>query len=542
MLWKFVLSAGIGDRRFAAARWVSFALLLAACAGNAQKDTGTEDEQKAERLLIRARETRDAERYRQLVTRFSHTRAANPARDELATILIEQAEAALKQRDYATAEDRVEEARVYAGLENTQRGRATLDKLDDQRAAQVASEAATLAKDGKCAPALNTVAETVRKKPRARYKNELQKLAEPPLLDCLSKEIEKEVKADKPDAARQLLNTPDATTALSSDGYNQLGLKLQKLVIDKSAGVIQPLLSEKKWSEAIAKLGELEKSGLLTAEDQVAALGLVQSAIRAQVLELAKQALSAPKPAELEAQIASLIEVAKWKVVPQDVRLARSKLKATLECDKLRCKFQKPVPAWAWGSIEIHPLDAHDGPATGKLKHAQKVWVVAKTKDVSLIASEDPGSAERAALIDKAVGWVQAANLKPADTELWLPPPEELVGVQVWGPLRPNAKEYFLGVVTKVEADKVTVRRYADGLTHTVDAASLRAGKLTQGLKVMAFCADQLHSEPAKIDSVVSTQGGSPRVQFLCDKGGMMRVDMAGSLSSKPEWLPPRKP
>jgi hypothetical protein len=357
----------------------------------------------------------------------------------------------------------------------------------------------------------------------------------------LSKEIEKEVNAGKPDAARQLINTPDATTALPADGYNQLGLKLQKLVVDKSASEIQPLLAEKKWNEAITKLGELEKSGLLTAEDQVVAFALVQNAIRTQVLELAKQALSAPKPAELEAQIATLVEIAKWKAVPQEVRLARSKLKATLECDKLRCKFQKPVPAWAWGTIDIHPLDAHDGAATGKLKHAQKVWVVAKSKDVSLVAGEDPGSAERAALLDKAVGWVQAANLKPVDTELWLPPAEELVGVQVWGPLRPNVKDYFLGVVTKVEGDKITVRRYADNLPHTVDAASLRSGKLTQGLKVMAFCADQLHSEPAKIDSIVSTQGGSPKVQILCDKG-TMRVDLAGSLSSKPEWLPPRKP
>jgi len=117
--------------------------------------------------------------------------------------------------------------------------------------------------------------------------------------------------------------------------------------------------------------------------------------------------------------------------------------------------------------------------------------------------------------------------------------------VRVWGPLRPADSAYQLGVVTKVEGDKATVKRFADDIEQTVLLKLLRVGKLPKGLKVMAYCADRLHPQPARVAEVVAEAGGisgASKVKVDCEKGGNSRVEMASSLSSQGDWLPPRKP
>jgi hypothetical protein len=141
-------------------------------------------------------------------------------------------------------------------------------------------------------------------------------------------------------------------------------------------------------------------------------------------------------------------------------------------------------------------------------------------------------------LFAKAGGWVDKKLLRSTETRNWLPPTEQLEGFRVWAPLRPPDKALHLGTVTKVNGRKVTVKRVADDAEITVDVKTLHAGTLDEGVKVMAFCADQVHTEVARIQSVVSEDAGKPKVKIACEKGDITRVEVAGALTTKPEWLP----
>lgn len=501
-----------------------------------------QNEDKATRLLARARETKSAERYRQLVLRFPDTRAAGEARDELAAILIREAKDSLAEQDWSTAEDRAEEARMYAGLELTRAAQAVQKDIDDKRAEQVASDAKKLAQDGKCASALKAVAVPVRQKVREHFKTEVRKRSRESLVGCLSQKLEQEVDAGNVEAARTMLASPDATAALDKPGYDQAEQALKKAIVKQSTSAIQPLLSSQNWSEALAKLDELQKQGTLGSAEYPLAFELVQDAIKAHLLKLAESGLTAKKPAEVAQDFDQQLAIAKFKLVPKELSAARARLAIAVECEEQRCKLGSAGPVWAWGAVALHPPADASAEPKSNLRHAQKVWVIGKGKQRVLVATEDPAGASGSALFDKASGWADPKNLENADTRLWLPPEDQLAGVQVWAPLRPPSKDYLLGKVEKVEGKNAIVERMADGRNETVDLKSLRIGSLDQGLKVMAFCADPLKPEPAKVESVVTTSGGTPKVKVVCDKGGVQKVEVAGALTSKAEWLPPRKP
>ncbi len=535
-------------------RWVgAFALgmglllpCLPGCGGGpeqpAQSPTQKHNEEKAQRLLDRARTEHSADRYRLIISRFGDTKAAGEARDELAAILIDQAKKAIAKDDWATAEDRTDEARMYAGLDLTQKAIELQNEIDDHRAAFVASAAGKDAAQGKCASALKRVAVPLRKKPRPRFKTELQKRARKSLIDCLSKKLATDVDAGNLEPARMMLETPDATTALSEAGYKEAHGVLQKLIVKRSTSGIQPLLAQNKWMDAIAKLQEMKKANTLNDQEYEVAFSIVQDAIHAHLLDVAKKGLTAKKPSAVADDIAAQVKIADWKQIPDDLTAERAVLAVAVECEKLHCRMQKPVPAWAWGAIVVHtPADAA-GAQTAKIKHAQKVWVLGKGPKNSLVALKDPGKLAEDQLFAKATGWVDPAHLESVDTDMWLPPTDQLAGVRVWGPLRPPSKDYHLGIVKRVDGKKAIVTRIADSLDATVPLGSLRIGKLEKGLKVMAFCEDELHLRPAKVDSVVTETAGVPQVKVKCDQGDLMKVEVGGSITSKAAWLPPRKP
>ena len=43
------------------------------------------------------------------------------------------------------------------------------------------------------------------------------------------------------------------------------------------------------------------------------------------------------------------------------------------------------------------------------------------------------------------------------------------------------------------------------------------------------------------VDSIVAEEA-VPKVKYVCDKGDVSRVDVASALTSKADWLPPKKP
>jgi hypothetical protein len=508
------------------------------------------EERQAQRLLADARASKAPDRYREIILDFGNTNAAAAARSELADLLVVQAERALPARQWDSAEELAEEAKRYGNVATTQRARAVLDQIDDGRAAEIARVAQTHTATGDCDNALRQVAEPLRKKPRARFREQLQKLSEGALVDCLMKKLEAVLARETVEVARSMLETPDATTALTKQGYDLLHAALHKSVVQRTTVQIRPLLTQKKWLEAIAKLGGMKSTGALDDQEYALAFVVVQDAIVAHLPELVRQGMLAPSPREAARQLDDLIQLARWQSVPDAVRQMRQKLTVALECEKLRCKLQKGVPAWAWGAIPLQPIGDAGSAEPKRIAHGQRVWIVAKAKDRVLVATDDPADLRGADLFDKAAGWIEPTRLKSADTEMWFPPDDQLVGVRIWGPLRPPSRDYQLGVITKVEAGKVSVKRYSDNLEQVVDLAAVRVGKLPKGQRVMAFCTDELHQEPATVDEVVAqdatqttAQDASlPRVKVRCEKGDKSRVEVMAGLSTKLEWLPRRVP
>jgi hypothetical protein len=504
----------------------------------AQSPANAQEEEKAQHLLERARQSHDAAHYRRLVLRFGNTQAAEDGKDELAGILLEQAKKAMADEDWSTAHDRAEEARMYAALERTREARAVVLEIDEKRAAQVAKSAKKQAGQGKCASALKAVASPLRQKPSDHFKETLQKLAKDTLLSCMEAKMGEDVKAGNVDAARGLLNSPDATTALSNDGFADAEKRLRKLIVGQSTQEIRPLLDQRKWKEAIAKLDELEANGKLSKAERPLADEIVRDALQKHLLSLAKEGLTAKKPSAALAEFDAQLALGKWKSVPDSIVAAKKLLAIAVECEKRRCKMGAPKAQWAWGAVGVAPPANAEGEAVATVEHGHKLWLLASGPGPVLVATKDPGAASGGALFAKAGGWVDKKLLRSTETRNWLPPTEQLEGFRVWAPLRPPDKALHLGTVTKVNGRKVTVKRVADDAEITVDVKTLHAGTLDEGVKVMAFCADQVHTEVARIQSVVSEDAGKPKVKIACEKGDITRVEVAGALTTKPEWLP----
>lgn len=521
-------------------------LPMGACGGggkDADSPAGSSrDEGRAQAVLTKARSTKSAEMYRRLVSRFPDSAAAGEGRDELAALLIAEAEGLLKQQDFPTADDRAEEATLYAGLDLTRKARALQKSVDEARAERAAKRALENAAEGKCASALKLVADPIRGKARATFKDALKEKTKVQLLTCLERKLAEEVKAGNVEAARALLTAPDTTTALDKETFDKADAALKKLIIEQGLSVLKPMLDGQKWAEAFSKLDELQKGGKLSEGERKIANEVVRDAIKAHVTAVVKNAVSGKKPGEAAKEIDAALKIGGFEQVPEEIAAARQKLNIAVECERLRCKLDKPKAAWSWGAASEKPVESAAGAETGKLKHGQKVWLLAKGGPFVLIAHEDPGAAEGPQLFDKASAWVDGKSIKSEDTDGYLPPTTELVGVVVWAPLRAPTKDYHLGTVKKVEGKKITVERMADKADVVVDVASLRAGKVGAGLKVMAFCVGQVHTETAKVDSVVTTDNGVPKVKIKCDKGDITRVEIGTALTTKAEWLPKKKP
>lgn len=521
---------------------------LSACGGKEpDPKTVAEDrsESRAERQLAKARESNDEARYRLVIDRFPGTEAAKQAKLELAAIIVGQAEQALASGDWDTAEAKATEAKIDGDLETTEKAVAILNQIDDDRSEKLADEATELVTQGKCASALRTLAEKMGKKPRKRFRDSVQSKTQVPLIECLGKKIDAAIAEGSIEQARMIIETDDATTAFSNEGYQALSLRLQKAVVKKSMTDVDPLLAKKDWTGAIAKLDELVTSGVMNSADRKVAFAVVQDAIHENLKKVMQASMTSKKPSKELAIVERDAEIAKWKELPDDLQEQRRVVEVNVQCEKIECRWQAPRAHWAWGRIKLHPKTAPDGPEQGTIKHAQKVYVVATAKDRALIAKKDTKKAQGAELYGKVEGWISTEHLKKKDTADWLPPQDQMVGVRVWGPLWKGKKDkkddYVLGVVTKVDGDTLTVKRLADSRTTTVEWKDVFLGNFPAGLKVYAFCIDELHPELAKIEKVVK-KGDNPRVKVDCTKGKKTRVEVASALATRRAWLPRRKP
>jgi hypothetical protein len=523
------------------------ALALLACAGGQQGAGGAGDEAAASELLQRARQnpTPNPDQYRRILEKFGSTHAAGGARQELAGMLLSRARSALDARDFRSADDAAEEARTYGTEEQTRQAHAMLDAIDDGRAAAIAQQVAGLAgAEGGCMRAFAAVVAplSAKPRPRPRFKEALRAQTAPTLVQCLGVEIESRFREGDGRTAMALLVTPEVTVALAKEAYDKAVLRLTGLVVARTQGELGPVLGERKWAEAFAEVARRHEGGELEDRESEAVLVALRERIRADVLQRIEAARASQRTTRDAAGIRDLVRLAEWEPVPEDVARGLEALGRSLECEKLRCAPEKPTQVWAWGALSLSPPDAADGAPAGHLEHGQPAFRVARAGARALVATSDPGSAAGPALLDAAAGWVDASRLRPVSTADWLPPPEVLSGVRVWGPLREGAREYSLGVVTSADPKRAIVRRLADSLEITVDTRLLRLGTVPPGMKVLAYCVDRIHAEPAKIDGTIVAQGDVEKVPVVCERGALAHVEMLSALGADPAWLPPRKP
>ena len=537
------------------------ALITAACSTGAaqpgraglQPGAGSKgDESAASALLERARASPSADRYRRVFDEFSNTRAAGVAREEFAALSLSRARDAIDARDFRRADEAAEDARTHGTEEQTRKAVSELARIDDAHAADVAEKAIGLAgAEGGCALSLAAVAQALRDRPRPRprFRDALQARTASTLVQCLTAEIEAVYRGGDAKAAAALLTTPDATIALAKEPYGLAVLRLTDLVVARTLDELGKLLAARKWAEALTEITRRHEGGALDDHQAEAARAAVRDRIRADILQRVDAARGSRR-ATLEAgPLRELVLLAGWEPTPEDVSRALAALALSVECEKLHCAPERPTPVFAWGALDVTPPGMAAGAPAGQpagqaghLEHGQALWQVARAGARALVATTDPGSATGPALLDTAAGWVDGTRLRPTPTADWLPPPELLGGVRVWGPLREGAREHSLGIVTSADPKHAVVRRLSDSLELTVDTRLLRLGTVPIGLKVLAFCVDRIHAEPAKVDGAVVKQGDIEKVPVVCERGALAHVEMLSALAADPAWLPPRKP
>lgn len=520
-------------------------LALLSCGARQPGAGAAGDEAAASELLQQARQRPTQDGYRHVFEKFGATRAAGVARQELAGILLSDARAKLDARDFRGAADVAEEARTYGSEEQTRQAVAMLDAIDDGRAAEISGQVVGLARtEGGCLRAFAAVVSPFRAKPRPRprFKEALRTGATPTLMECLGAEIDSRFQEGDGATARALLVTPEVTVALPREAYEKAVLRLTELVVARTLTELAPLLGDRKWAEAIAEIARRHEGGALEDRESEAVLVALRERICADVLKRIEAARGSQRPARDATAIQDLVHLAAWDPVPEDVAHGLDALGRSLECERLRCAPEKPTQVWAWGALQLAPPGAAESAPGGHLEHGQAVFRIARAGQRALVATSDPGKATGPALLDAAAGWVDASRLRPTPTVDWLPPPELLAGVRVWGPLREGAHEYSLGVVTSADPKRAIVRRLADSIEITVDTGLLRLGAVPTGLKVLAYCVDRIHAEPAKIDGAIVTEGTVEKVPVICERGALAHVEMLSALGADPTWLPPRKP
>ncbi len=535
-------------RGWAGSLVVFFLLAGAGCASdppNPKVVAEDRDEDRAARQLAKARETNDEARYRLLIERFPDTEAAGDARQELATIVAVQAEEAFKSGDPQTAEAKAVEAKIHGDLATTRKVQTILDQIDDQRSEKLADETADLAVQGRCASALKAVGTVMRKKPRQRFRDAVQKKTQTQLIECLGKKMDAAIAEGNVDQARMMLESKDATSSFSNEGYKLANLRLQKAIVRQSMGEIDPLLNARKWADAIGKIDALKAKGTFNPKERDVAFSIIQDAIHGVLKTMVDKSMTSKTPIADWAAIEKEAAFAQWKALPDDIVAAKKMLDVNIQCEKLGCKYQAPAKAWAWGEIPVHPRRDAEGSKSGDIAHADAIWVTAKSKTKWLVSKEKPEKTKGAELYQSVDGWAPAENFKKVDTETWLPPREQMVGVRIWGPLwdqKEKKDEYILGTVTKVDGTTLTVKRLTDSKETDVDWKDIFLGNFPKGMRVFAFCIDELHPEEAKILKVVSLKGANPRVKVDCTKGKKTRVEVGSGLSTRKAWLPKRKP
>jgi hypothetical protein len=404
-----------------------------------------------------------------------------------------------------------------------------------------------------CAKAVAVVADALGDTPPAVLEREVRAKTLQPLTGCLhaltdgADAIDDAGKADAYAAMRKLIDAPATGRALGKEPSRVLLSALDQGAGQAMQAATRADLKSKSWEAVAATIRKWRECGAVTPKQADAATQSLRDSVTKDLLERGKSALgqnaAEPVLADVERGIKLLGNGA-----PQELKALQGNLATWIECKRLSCKpAAKPKVMFSFGTAAVLPLDAPRGQAADNVPNATKFWVLASGGGLALVAREDPGEAKTwSDKLIAAKGWVEESALQAEDTSSWLPVGKALESMRVWLPTDKGDGLYLLGIVQTVSGKDVTVKRLADGQAATVKRDVLRTGNLRAGLKVLAFCSGPLAPSPARFEEVVPTMAGNPIARVTClkadGKDDQSRNEVIGSLRSKAEWLPPRRP
>lgn len=475
------------------------------------------------------------------------------ANREIVQAKLAEARAALEEDAPRKARFAAEEARRAAGQAELKDVLAVIDEIDGQEARTIATEVRQLAAGRQCQDALDTIAAILKRTPPPGrvLVHTLHDETEAALVACLRVDLDEAIAQSDFARGRSLLEGQSVRVGLREGAWSALAATLHAGIAASMADQVRADILAGKYDDAARKLDAAKQAGKLGARrgEGDGVLAQFQALMAAPLFAKIEGVLAQGKgdPQAVLAEVDAITKLLEWEL-PENLATAREALAIWAECKKLRCTLGKTETRWTYGSTSLSQPDASQVASGETVPNARKLFVVARAGAVSLVSLEElPSSTPLKERLLRSAGWASTQQLKAEDTIDWLRPASELVGQQVFGPLRESDKSYYLGAVTSVEGDRAQVKRYSDNSTVMVARSSLRSGRIRSGIKVLAYCANPLKMEPAVVEEEVPQPSGLPLVRIACPgeaKGvaGPKRNEVPGAIVSKVEWLPSRKP
>ncbi len=504
----------------------------------------------AKTALVAAKEQNTVDAYTDVIKRFSGTNAADEAKLELARVSTSEARSALSSGDRAAARQHARTAKQWGDPMIAQQANVVLDQIDRADVRAAVSEVKRLLPTGACKDAVELVANTLGEDPSPALLNGLRSQTLRPLSDCMEQAVRKAHDRESLFVARSLVESAAAQRALGDGTWNALLDTLGDRATGLIASEISPELQAGKWEPAFAKIKEWSTHGSLGPQHADLAKQQARDAITTEVLQKAEASIGKRGGTTTLKELDRALGLFTGMNVDGALKETREQLATWVQCERLGCALEtKPRVAYTLGSVPLLPSSDVTQASTEALPHATKVQIIARGNRYSLVTRENRNDADTAAeRVGLADGWVESTLLKPQDTTEWLPVGKALENERVWLPSGRDDGLYLLGVVTAVGQKDVTVKKLSDGLPTTLRRTDLRNGHLAKGLRVLAFCSDQLNLSEAQVELILPQVGGAPLARVHCgstggtSNGDSTRNAVLGSLRAKPDWLPPRKP
>ena len=467
-------------------------------------------------------------------------------RHEKVMAKLDEARAALKSDGPGRAREIATEARHLAGGMDFDRVMAVLAQIDKEEVKLLGAETKQLVSGQKCKEALDGVAAAVKKSTSKTFIDGLRAATEEQLVGCLRADVDQAIDNGEFAEARGLVEGASATVALRDAAWKELHDKLRDGIIARLSAKIDPDLKAARFADAVAKIDAAVAKGDVGPDEQEDALENIRKITGPRHLAAMKAAIGQPARSEVPLQqLDELVRLLKWNDLPKDVAQTRQALGVWVQVAKLHAApTPKPALRWTYGRVELHRPDDSASDATKVVASAKKVWVLAVGAGLSLVSVDEP--ADGLSLEDRmlaADGWAETKQLEAVDTIDWLLPGDEIKGQRVFGPFGRDKTDhgYYLGIAQGADGGNVQVKRLTDDQVVTAPRSALRSGRIVPGMKVLTTCASALKVEQATIEREVPQAKGLPNVRVNCPGSGP-KDEVLGGITTKPEWLPPRRP